>query len=94
MLKSMNQFYETVAAFLEELRCDLAEREYIIAPDDVKNAEKEIAKMGRKYAEYLSRMSDKERVFLEKYMDVLNHAHFKEEQRAYYQGMMDAVQLL
>lgn len=27
-------------------------------------------------------------------MNVLNHAHFKEEQRAYYQGMMDAVQLL
>lgn len=93
-LKSMNQFYETMAAFLEELRCDSDERDYVIAPDDMKNAEKELAKRGREYAEYLSRMPVEERVFLEKYMDVLNHAHFKEEQRAYYQGMMDAVQLL
>ena len=42
----------------------------MIAPDDMKNAEKELAKRGREYAEYLSRMPVEERVFLEKYMDV------------------------
>lgn len=79
---------------MEELRCDSDERDYVIAPEDMKNAEKELAKRGREYTDYLNRMPVGDRAFLEKYMDVLNHAHFKEEQRAYYQGMMDAVQLL
>ena len=90
----MNQFYETMAAFLEELRCDSKEREYAISPDDIESAEKELAEKGGEYADYLKGLPDGGRAFLEEYMNVLNHAHFKEEQRAYYQGMMDAVQLL
>lgn len=90
----MNQFYETMAAFLEELRCDSGEREYAISPDDIESAEKELAKKGGEYADCLRGLSDGDRAFLEEYMNVLNHAHFKEEQRAYYQGIMDAVQLL
>lgn len=26
-------------------------------------------------------------------MDIVDHAHFQEEQRAYYQGMIDAIQI-
>ena len=33
------------------------------------------------------------RELLEKYMDIVDHAHFQEEQRAYYQGMIDAIQI-
>lgn len=90
----MNQFYETMAAFLEELRCDSAEREYVISSEDIESAEKELAKKNGAYADYLRGLPDDDRAFLDDYMNALNHAHFKEEQRAYYQGMMDAVQLL
>ena len=31
---------------------------------------------------------------MEEYIEVLEQAHFKEEQRAYYQGIMDGVELL
>lgn len=90
----MSDFYEIISNFLEELRCDSAEREYVIAPKDVEKAERELAKKNKEYTEYLKELPHSQQAFLEEYMNVLNHAHFKEEQRAYYQGMMDAVQLL
>ena len=31
--------------------------------------------------------------FFENYMDIVDHAHFQEEQRAYYQGMVDVMQI-
>ena len=81
----MNQFYETMAAFLEELRCDSVEREYVISSEDIESAEKQLAKKSGEYADYLRGLSKGDRAFLDEYMNVLNHAHFKEEQRAYYQ---------
>lgn len=90
----MSDFYEIISNFLEELRCDSAEREYVIAPKDVEKAERELAKKNKEYTEYLRELPLSQRAFLEEYMDVLNHAYFKEEQRAYYQGLMDAVQFL
>ena len=39
-------------------------------------------------------MPDADRDVLEEYIEVLEQAHFKEEQRAYYQGIMDGVELL
>ena len=32
--------------------------------------------------------------FLEKYLDQLEHFHYVEEQRVYYQGMMDGIEFL
>lgn len=90
----MNEFYETVANFLEELRCDSEERKYVIMPDDMKKSDTELKKMQKKLVQHLEKLPDTERIFLKEYFDVLDQAHFKEEQRAYYQGMMDGVQLL
>ena len=41
----------------------------------------------------LAEISGEQRELLEKYMDIVDHAHFQEEQRAYYQGMIDAIQI-
>ena len=41
----------------------------------------------------LAELSGEQREFLENYMDIVDHAHFQEEQRAYYQGMVDAMQI-
>ncbi len=42
---------------------------------------------------YLTFLQSREN-FLENYMDIVDHAHFQEQQRAYYQGMVDAIQIL
>ena len=39
-------------------------------------------------------MPEEYRIFLEKYMDIVDHANFQEQQRAYYQGIVDAIQIL
>ena len=45
----MNEFYETVANFLEEIRCDSEERKYAVAPEDMKESVAEMKKMQKKY---------------------------------------------
>ena len=40
------------------------------------------------------RSESEDREFLEDYMDAVDHAHYKEEQRAYYQGFVDSIQIL
>ena len=42
----------------------------------------------------LIEMPEEYRIFLEKYMDIVDHANFQEQQRAYYQGIVDAIQIL
>ena len=91
---TMNEFYEAVANLLEELRCDPDEKEYAIQPEDMKEADAELKKVNKKFEKYLIGLSDKDKAFLEEYQEAVEHAHFKEEQRAYYQGIMDGVQLL
>ena len=90
----MNEFYETVANFLEEIRCDSEERKYAVAPEDMKESVAEMKKMQKKFTQHLEKMPDADRDVLEEYIEVLEQAHFKEEQRAYYQGIMDGVELL
>ena len=40
------------------------------------------------------RSESEDREFLEDYMDAVDHAHYNEEHRAYYQGFVDRVQVL
>ena len=40
------------------------------------------------------RSESEDRELLEDYMDAVDHAHYKEEQRAYYQGFVDSIQVL
>lgn len=90
----MNEFYEALSNYLEELRCDSADREYAVAPEDVKEAEAELRKMQKKFMLRLEKMPVADKTFLEEYLEVLEYAHFKEEQRSYYQGMVDGAQML
>ena len=47
----------------------------------------------QEYEKLLAEISGEQRELLEKYMDIVDHAHFQEEQRAYYQGMIDTIQI-
>ena len=77
-----------------KLRSDAGEREYSIQTEEAKKADKELKKENREYEKFLSDLSTEQRNFLENYMDIVDHAHFQEQQRAYYQGIVDAVQIL
>ena len=45
------------------------------------------------FQKWLSSLTDEDRICIENYLNAVEHAHFQEEQRAYYQGMVDAVQI-
>lgn len=90
----MNEVFETLSDVFEELRSDDQEREYSVQTEDAKKANQELKRKSKAYEKYLSRLSAEDREFLEGYIDTIDHAHYKEEQRAYYQGIVDGIQLL
>lgn len=90
----MNEVFERLSDVFEELRSDAGEREYSIQTEEAKKADKKLKKENREYEKFLSDLSTEQRNFLENYMDIVDHAHFQEQQRAYYQGIVDAVQIL
>ena len=90
----MNEVFEKLSDVFEELRSEADEREYSIQTEETKKADKELKKANREYEKFLSELSAEQRIFLENYMDIVDHAHFQEQQRAYYQGIVDAVQIL
>ena len=53
----------------------------------------ETEEANREYETVLAELSAEHREFFENYMDIVDHAHFQEEQRAYYQGMVDVMQI-
>ena len=85
----MNEVFERLSDVFEELRSDAGEREYSIQTEEAKKADKELKKENREYEKFLSDLSTEQRNFLENYMDIVDHAHFQEQQRAYYQGIVD-----
>ena len=92
--KKMNEFYEAVSNLFEELRCDSGEREYTVQPEEWKEAEKNLKQIQKKLPLHLEKIPEREQNFWNKYLDQLEHFHYEEEQRAYYQGMMDVVEFL
>ena len=90
----MNVFYETLSGVLEEIRSEGMEREYVILPEDLKEAEAELKTERKKFEALLENLQGKKKEILESYMSAVEHVHFKEEQRAYYQGIMAGVLLL
>ena len=89
----MNEVFETVAEVLEELRSEAGECEYSVQTKESEKADKALKKANREYETVLAELSAEHREFFENYMDIVDHAHFQEEQRAYYQGMVDVMQI-
>lgn len=89
----MNEVFETIAEVFEELRSEAGEREYSVQTKESEKADKELKKVNREYEKLLTEVSEEHKQFLEDYMDIVDHAHFEEQQRAYYQGMIDVIQI-
>lgn len=90
----MNEVFETLAGVFEELRSESGDREYCVQTEGAKAASRELKKKQKAFETYLSRLPKEDKEFLEEYMDAVDHAHYKEEQRAYYQGFVDGIQVL
>ena len=90
---TMNGVFETVAEVFEELRSEAEGREYYVQTKEAENADIRLKKANQEYRKLLAEISVEHREFLENYMDIVDHAHFQEEQRAYYQGMLDVIQI-
>lgn len=89
----MNEVFETIAEVFEELRSEAGEREYSVQTKESEKADEELKKVNREYEKLLTEVSAEHKQFLEDYMDIVDHAHFEEQQRAYYQGMIDVIQI-
>ncbi len=90
----MNEVFETLAGVFEELRSESEDREYSVQTEEAKTASRELKKKQKAFEAYLFKLPKGDREFLKDYMDAVDHAHYKEEQRAYYQGFVDSVQVL
>ena len=84
----MNEVFETIAEIFEELRSESGEREYSVQTKESEKADKKLKKANREYEKLLTEISAEHKEFLENYMDAVDHAHFEEQQRAYYQGIL------
>ena len=89
----MNEVFETIAEVFEELPSEAGEREYSVQTKEAEKADKKLKKANREYEKLLTEISAEHKEFLENYMAVVDHAHFEEQQRAYYQGMIDVIQI-
>ena len=59
-----------------------------------KNGKKNLKQIQKKLPLHLEKIPEREQNFWNKYLNQLEHFHYEEEQRAYYQGMMDVVEFL
>lgn len=90
----MNEVFEILSGVFEELRSESGDREYSVQTEDVRKADEELKNKNKVFEKYLNELPENDREFLEDYMDTVNHAHYQEEQRAYYQGIVDSIQML
>lgn len=89
----MNEVFETLSDVFEELRAEAREREYSVQTEEAVNANAILKRENEAFQKWLSSLTDEDRICIENYLNAVEHAHFQEEQRAYYQGMVDVIQI-
>ena len=90
----MNEVIETLSDALGELRCESEDRKYSVQTEELKKAEKKLKRKNKEYQKWCLDLLENDRLFLEDYLDAVGHVHYQEEQRAYYQGLVDGIQIL
>ena len=89
----MNEFYEAVSIYLRNCAVTRRKRIYSTA-GRMERSKKNLKQIQKKLPLHLEKIPEREQNFWNKYLDQLEHFHYEEEQRAYYQGMMDVVEFL
>lgn len=89
----MNEVFETLSNVFEEVRAEARERGYSVQTEEAVNANATLKRENEAFQKWFSSLSDEDRTCIENYLNAVEHAHFQEEQRAYYQGMVDVIQI-
>ena len=90
----MNEVFETLSNVFEELRAESREWEYSVQTEEAVNANATLKRENEAFQKCFFSLNDEDRTCIENYLNAVEHAHFQEEQRAYYQGMVDVIQIL
>lgn len=89
----MNEVFEILSDVFEELRTESEGREYSVQTEEAVNANAALKRENEAFEKWFSSLNDEDRTCIENYLNAVEHAHFQEEQRAYYQGMVDVIQI-
>ena len=89
-----NEVVKQVLDFLKELRCTNVQRESLIHLESCKMEKKLLQEMTVGYHEVMNQCNKEQRTIIEQYVEQLKSVSFEEQQEAYCQGMVDAVQIL
>lgn len=76
----MNEVFDTLTSVFEELRSESREREYSVQTEKAVNANAILKREQKIFEKWITTLSDEDRVYVEKYLNAVEHAHFQEEQ--------------
>ena len=89
-----NEVLKQVLDFLKELRCTNMQRESLVRLESCNTEKKLLQEMKIGYYEVVNQCNKEQRMIMEQYVEQLKAVSFEEQQEAYCQGLVDAVQIL
>ena len=89
-----NEVTEKLELFLQNLRCEDAERETLVHLDSCREETERLAGLEEEYTQVMDGLDQRSRAILENYIKQILSKAFAEQQEAYLQGLLDAFQIL
>ncbi len=89
-----NEVTEKLELFLQNLRCEDAERETLVHLDSCWEETERLAGLEEEYTQVMDGLDQRSRAILENYIEQMLSKAFAEQQEAYLQGLLDAFQIL
>lgn len=89
-----NEVTEKLELFLQNLRCEDAERETLVHLDSCREETERLAGLEEEYTQVMDGLDQCSRAILENYIGQMLSKAFAEQQEAYLQGLLDAFQIL
>ncbi len=89
-----NEVWEKVADILQELRCSDLQRNGLVHLDNCISEKAKLKLLKVQYVKCLDNISAQEQEIIEEYVTQLQQVAFEEQQEAYCQGIVDALQIL
>ena len=89
-----NEVTEKLELFLQNLRCEDAERETLVHLDSCREETERLAGLEEEYTQVMDGLDQRSRAILENYIEQILSKAFAEQQEAYLQGLFDAFQIL
>ena len=89
-----NEVTEKLELFLQNLRCEDAERETLVHLDSCREETERLAGLEEEYTQVMDGLDQRSRAILENYIEQILSKAFAEQQESYLQGLLDAFQIL